>query len=109
MDYLRRGLRRTFWSLLSRITKILFGIVFLLQLLFLVSLLSVAIYYPGQGSCWKTPGDHRTVGEDQYNAEMIRKELLSPRGDYPGVFNSYNSMVQNLQEFVILFSLLFSL
>ena len=103
MDYLKRGLRRTFASIKDH--KILFGIVFLLQLLFLVSFLSVAIYYQVK-LLEDASGIIEPLEKANYNAEMIQEGAPFTE-DYLRVFNSYNSMVQNLKEFVIALLLLF--
>ncbi len=103
MDYLKRGLRRTVASIKNH--KILFGAIILLQLLFLVLFLSAAIYYQVK-LMEDASGIIEPLEKANYDAEQIQGGTPFTE-DFLGVFNSYNSLVQNFKEFVVTILLLF--
>lgn len=103
MSYLKRGWQQTIASIKNH--KALFIIIVLLQILFLVSSLSLTTYYQ-----LKLLEDAKGVIEPlqtaNYNPDQIQEGVPFTE-DFSGIYNSYNSLLQHFKEFMVLSLLLF--
>ncbi|MBU0470029.1 MAG: hypothetical protein KKA62_01920 [Nanoarchaeota archaeon] len=103
MDYLKKGLSSTISSIQKH--KVLFGAIVLVQVVFLVLFLFLAIFYQVK-IVSNAKGIIDPLQSANYDADSI--EQGKPfSDDLTSIFDSYQAMIKNIRNFVFLALLLF--